>query len=105
MQTTVDIGADGTTLRSCRPAAVQPPSISSLQLYARVAAVVEAYSLIRACHLSPHHTPVLPLRARLHCMSIDRDNLNGSIGTSLIVIYLPTHHYIHVQIGRVFLRP
>ena len=67
----MDIGADGTTLRSCRPAAVLPPSISSLQLYARVAAVVEADSLIGAfyarvaavveadsligaCHLSPH---------------------------------------------------
>ena len=31
-QTAVDIGADGTTLRSCRPAAVQPPSLKSLQL-------------------------------------------------------------------------
>ena len=45
-------------LRSCRTAAVQPPSISSLQLDARVAAVVEeADCLIGACHLSPHHTP------------------------------------------------
>ena len=38
-QIAVDTGADGTTLRSCRAAAVQPPSTSSLQLYARVAAV------------------------------------------------------------------
>ena len=98
----MDKGADGTTLRPCRPATVQPPSISSLQLYARVAAVD---SLIRACHLSPHHTPVLPLRAHLHCMSIDRANLDGNIGTFLIVIYLPTHPYIYVQIDRVFLRP
>ena len=30
------------TLRSCRPTAVQPPSSSSLQLYARVAAVAVA---------------------------------------------------------------
>ena len=44
-QTAVDIGADGTTLRSCRRlAAVQPPSIKSLQLFACVAAVVEADS-------------------------------------------------------------
>ena len=50
--------AQSTTLRSCRPAAVQPPSSSSLQLlYARVAAVVVADSLIGAWHLSPHHTP------------------------------------------------
>ena len=56
-QTAVDISANGTTLRSCRPAAVQPPSISSLQPYARVADVVEADCLIGACHLSPHHTP------------------------------------------------
>ena len=93
-QTAVDIGADGTTLRSCRPAAVQSPSISSRQLYARVAAVVEADSLIRACLLSPHHTPVLLLRAHLHCMSIDRANLDGNIAIFLIVIYLPTNHYI-----------
>ena len=32
--------AQSTTLRSCRPAAVQPPSSSSLELYARAAAVV-----------------------------------------------------------------
>ena len=51
------IGADGATLRSCRPAAVLPPSIKSLQLYARVAAVVVADFFIGACHLSPHHTP------------------------------------------------
>ena len=34
------IFAQSTTLRSCLPAAVQPPSNSSLQLYARAAAVV-----------------------------------------------------------------
>ena len=34
--------AQTTTLRSCRPAAAQPPSSSSLQLSARVAAVVVA---------------------------------------------------------------
>ena len=44
-------------LRSCRPAAVQPPSSSSLQLYARLAAVLVADYLIGAWHLSPHHTP------------------------------------------------
>ena len=36
------IFAQSTTLRSCRPAAVQPPSSSSLQLCARVAAAVVA---------------------------------------------------------------
>ena len=56
-QTAVDIGANGTTLQSCCQAAVQPPSISSLQPYARVYAVVEADCLIGACRLSPHHTP------------------------------------------------
>ena len=50
--------SQSTTLRCCRPAAVQPPSSSrSLQLYARVAAVVVADSLIGAWHLSPHHPP------------------------------------------------
>ena len=34
------IFVQSTTLRFCRPATVQPPSSSSLQLYARVAAVV-----------------------------------------------------------------
>ena len=36
------IFAQRTTLRSCRPSAVQSPSSSSLQLYARVAAVLVA---------------------------------------------------------------
>ena len=55
------IVAQSTTLRSCRPAAVQPPS-SSLQLIARVAAVVIADCLIGACDALPAYTP-LPLAA------------------------------------------
>ena len=52
----------------------------------------------------PQISAVLPLRARLHCMSIDRANLGGNIGNFLVVIYLPTHPHIYVQGNRVFLR-
>ena len=52
-------------------------------------------------YLSPHHTPyfccMLPLRAHVYSMSIDRANLSGNIGTDLIVIYIPNHPYIYVH--------
>ena len=41
--------------------------------------------MIGACFLLPHHTPdvcsVLPLRAHVHSMSIDRANLGGNLET------------------------
>ena len=53
--------------------------------------------------MSPHHSPyfccVLPLRAHVYSMSIDRANLGGNIGTFLRVMYIPipTHPYIYVH--------
>ena len=38
-------------------------------------------------------------------MAIDRDNLVGSIETSLIVIDIQTHLYIYVQISVAFVTP
>ena len=43
-----------------------------------------------------HISAVLPLRAHVHSMSIDRANLGGNIGTFLIARYIPTHPYILV---------
>ena len=54
--------AQNTALRSCRPAAVQPPSSSSLQLSARVAAVAVADCFDRSLRCFTRYTP-LPLAA------------------------------------------
>ena len=48
------IFAPSTALRSCRPAAVQPPSSSSLQLSGRVAAVVVADCFDRSLRYPPY---------------------------------------------------
>ena len=50
------IFAQSTPLRSCRPAAVQPPSSSSLQLSGRVAAVVVADCFDRSLRYPPYAT-------------------------------------------------
>ena len=50
----------------------------------------------------PHISAVLPLRAHLHCMSIDRANLGGIMGNFFILIYILTHPYIYVQRGSMF---
>ena len=89
-------------LLSCRPAAVQPPSSSSLQLYKRVAAVVVADCFDRSVPFdtppNTHISAVLPLRAHVHSMSIDRANLGGNIGTFLIVFY--TNSSLHLSLQR-----
>ena len=54
--------AQSTTLRSCRPAAVQPPS-SSMQLSARVAAVVVADCFGRSLDALSASTPPLAAAA------------------------------------------
>ena len=51
------IFVQSTRLRSCRPEAVQPPSSSSLQLYARVAAVVVADCFEMSVPFVTHHIP------------------------------------------------
>ena len=57
-----------TTLRSCRPAAVQPPSSSSsLQLYGRVVAVVVGDCFDRSVPFVTPPYPVFLLRAAAAC--------------------------------------
>ena len=62
--------AQSTTLRSCRPAAVQPPSSSSLQLYARVAAVVVADCFDRSLRYSTRLYATTSLAAAASAASV-----------------------------------
>ena len=62
---TFPIFAQSTTLRFYRPAAVQPPSSSSLQLYAGVAAVVVGDHFDRSLRCTP-----LPLAAAASAASV-----------------------------------
>ena len=86
-------------LRSCRPAAVQPPSSSSLQIYARLAAVAVADCFDLSVPFVTPPYPIyllccwLPLRRHVHSMSIDHANLGGNIGTFLIEMYILI--YVH----------
>ena len=71
-----------------------------------VAAVVVADCFDRSvlCVTPPytHISAVLPLRAHVHSVSIDRANLGGNIGAFLIAIYIPTHPYVQVHRGSIF---
>ena len=61
------IFAQSTTIRSCHPAAVQPPSSSSLQLYARVASVAVADCFDRSVPFVTTPYPIFLLCAAASC--------------------------------------
>ena len=55
------------------------------------------------CHPTISHiSAVLPLRAHVRSMSIDRATLGGNKGNFEIVIYIPIHPYIYVHRGSTF---